>query len=127
VRSLDLCKNFFTGLKIALLKYTAVIASSVVQFRVMGGAVGLAVVTCVANTYIKSHLVGLLTDTEIVAVFESLATISKLPLHVQEIVRSIFARGFILQMKILIGFGVVQFPAVALMWQKDGHQSDLKA
>ncbi|TGO48513.1 hypothetical protein BCON_0238g00030 [Botryotinia convoluta] len=89
------------------------------QFRVLGGTLGLSIVTSVMNRTIRKELLLLLTPIEAEMVLRSIDTIKELPLRLGDAVRSIFGRGYNLQMKLMIGFAIAQLPATALMWTKD--------
>ena len=91
---------------------------AVVQFRVMGGAVGLAIVTCVMNSWTESALSPLLASDQLAAILQTTAAINALqPADLQTAVRTLLGNGYIIQMRIMIGFAVAQFPATLLVWQ----------
>lgn len=94
----------------------AVAMGSVVQFRIMGGAVGLAIVTSVLNSYIKSHLSASVTPQQLGSILQSANAINMLDSTMQSTVRAIFGHGYNLQMKVMIGFAAAQIPASLLMW-----------
>lgn len=96
----------------------AVAMGSLAQFRVMGGAIGLAIVTTAFNSLTTSHLRGLLAPDELAALLHSPATITSLPNSVQGPIRAAFGEGYNLQMAILSGLAAGQIPASLLMWQK---------
>ncbi|KAH8652614.1 hypothetical protein BGZ60DRAFT_473439 [Tricladium varicosporioides] len=82
-------------------------AASIIQFRTLGGMIGIAIVVSVMNRVIQSDLCGLSTDI-----------ISSFPESVQDSVRVTFGRGYNLQMSIMIGFAVAQILATFLVWTK---------
>ncbi|KAI9842654.1 MAG: hypothetical protein M1837_007021 [Sclerophora amabilis] len=96
----------------------SVAMGAVVQFRVMGGAIGLAIVTSVMNSFVKSRLAEILSADQIEAFLQSISMIGTLPPALAEMVRSVLGEGYNLQMKVLIGFAAAQIPAILLMWQK---------
>ena len=98
--------------------FLAVAMSAVVQFRTMGGAIGLAVVTTAMNTYIRKHLADYLSPTQISTLLETTEAFESLSPQVADTVKTIFAQGYNLQMRIMIGFSAAQLPATLLMWQK---------
>jgi hypothetical protein len=91
----------------------------VAQFRILGGVVSLAIVTCVANPAIRQSLLGLVTPEEANAILEKFATVRYLPVETQERVRASFRQGFDLQMKIVVGFAAAHIPSTLLMMSKD--------
>lgn len=84
----------------------------------MGGAIGLAIVTNVLNSYIKSHLSGLLTPEEISALLRTTQAFTALSPEIAEAVKTVFASGYNLQMSVLVGFSAAQIPVALIMWQK---------
>ncbi|KAI0883457.1 putative multidrug resistance protein fnx1 [Annulohypoxylon maeteangense] len=98
--------------------------ASIIQFRFMGGATALAIVTAVANTWLRSAMLGVLSPEETALVFRRPDTINSLSGDLRDTVRVLFAKGFNLQMKILIGFAAAQFPVTFLTWKKDQIKID---
>ncbi|KAL5041369.1 hypothetical protein BDW71DRAFT_217899 [Aspergillus fruticulosus] len=96
----------------------AVAMGAVAQFRVMGGCIGIAIVTAVANGYLQSHLQQVLGPDELRAVLQSAADLSTLSPADQGTVRGAFSASYNLQMKILTGFAGGQVFASLLMWQE---------
>lgn len=97
---------------------TAVATAAVIQFRLMGGAIGLAIVTTVFNGVVRPRLEHLLSLAQLGALLRSTAVIENFQPELQYMVRSILAEGFNVQMRIMIGFGAAQIPAALLMWRK---------
>ncbi|XDG03758.1 hypothetical protein ABKA04_003373 [Annulohypoxylon sp. FPYF3050] len=98
--------------------------ASIIQFRFMGGATALAIVTAVANTWLRGALLDVLNPEEITLVFRRPDTINSLPGALRSTVRLMFAKSFSLQMRILIGFAAAQFPVTFLTWKKDQIRVD---
>jgi hypothetical protein len=92
---------------------------SVAQFRVMGGAIGLAIVTTIFNGYIRTQLRDILSSEQVEAIVQYPASIASLSPEIQQIVRATFGNGYNLQAKVLSGLAAGQIPATLLMWQKD--------
>lgn len=92
--------------------------SAMIQFRTMGGAIGLAIVTTVINSYVRNSLAGILPPDRIGALLQTTDAFAALPAALAEDVKNIFARGYNLQLKIMIGFSAAQIPVTFLMWQK---------
>jgi small neutral amino acid transporter SnatA (MarC family) len=91
---------------------------TVSQFRIMGGAIVLAIATSVFNGYTKPRISALLPAEQTAAVFQSATAIAALPPSAQFAVRSTFAHGFNLQMIVLCAFAAAQIPASLLMWKR---------
>lgn len=96
----------------------AVAMGSIAQFRVMGGVIGLAIVTTVFNGYVRSKLGQILSASQVNDLLKAANSISALSAEMQEIVRSILAEGYNIQMKILAGLAAAQIPSSFVMWQK---------
>ncbi|KAI9650185.1 hypothetical protein NHQ30_000198 [Ciborinia camelliae] len=92
--------------------------SAILQFRLMGGAVGLAVVTTVLNNYIQSHLTGVLTPEQLDTFLKTTSLLAELPPSTVDIVRRVYSNGFNAQMRVAIGFAAAQIPAALLMWRR---------
>lgn len=84
----------------------------------MGAVIGVAIVTCVLNSYVESRLSTILPPNQINMVLQSSAMVEKLPQELRNEVRFIFGKAYNIQMTILIGFSGAQIPAALLMWQK---------
>lgn len=96
----------------------AVATAAVIQFRLMGGAIGLAIVTTVFNGLVRPKLEHILSFAQLEDLLQSTAVIESFQPELQSRVRNIFAEGFNVQMRIMIGFGAAQIPAALLLWRK---------
>ena len=96
----------------------AVANSAILQFRTLGGAVGLAVVTTVLNGYVKNRLLEFLTLDQVNAGLKSTTSFNDLSPLLAVALKNIFAEGYNLQMRVMIGTSAAQIPAAFLMWQK---------
>ncbi|KAI4166361.1 MAG: hypothetical protein LQ342_000251 [Letrouitia transgressa] len=96
----------------------SVAMGATVQFRMMGGAIGLAVVTSVFNSYTQSRLSKILLPDQLDAVLDTSHAIAALDPTLRSAVRTIFAEAYRLQFRILIGTAAAQYLATALMWQR---------
>ncbi|KAF1974063.1 MFS general substrate transporter [Bimuria novae-zelandiae CBS 107.79] len=99
-------------------KDTSVAMGSVTQFRLMGGAVTLAIINTARNAYLKSHLKGILEPEQINAILDFAHTSGPLDPATQRVVGTKLAEGYNLQTKILAGMAGVQLLSSLLMWQK---------
>ncbi|KAF3001622.1 hypothetical protein E8E14_007659 [Neopestalotiopsis sp. 37M] len=91
---------------------------SVAQFRVMGGAIGLAILTTAFNGFVRGRLSNTLTTEQLSQLLRYPESMSVLPSSAREAARLIFAEGYKLQIQILAGLAAGQIPASFLMWQK---------
>ena len=96
----------------------AISSGALLQFRVFGGALGLAIASSVMN----SHLTSLLRDTigpdRLSEVLQSITATKQFPPQMQVEVLRAFASGYNLQMKIMAGFAGLQVLVVGLLWRK---------
>ena len=96
----------------------AVAMGAQTQFRALGGVIGLAIATNALNNYVKSRLSDSLTGEQLANLLRSVESVRLLPADLQDIVRSTFAEGYDLQMRIMIGFGAAQILMLGTMWEK---------
>lgn len=97
---------------------TAVAVSSITQFRILGGVLGIAIATAAYKSNIISNLDKILTKEQRLLILESTSMIKTFDPDVQLQIRSIFAEGYNLQFRILVAFAAAQIPSSLLMWQE---------
>jgi hypothetical protein len=97
----------------------AVGLGAISQLRVMGGAIVLAIVTSVFNSYTSPRLVEYLSRYDMTSnAIYSAESFAKLSVPDRDGVRSILETGFNRQMIVLSVFGAAQIPVAALLWRK---------
>lgn len=106
--------------------FIAVGTGTVAQFRILGGVVALAVVTCISTPHIRDALLEAIPPEQTHAILERLEMIPSLPEDTQAHVRDSFHRGFDLQMTILIGFAAAHIPAGLVMLSKESLPEALR-
>jgi len=84
----------------------------------LGGAVGLAVVNSVWLNYVRSHLASVLSGAELALLLKDISTISRYPIAMQSVIRSVCGDGYNLQMRAALGFTAAQFLIVLALWRK---------
>lgn len=99
----------------------AISSGALLQFRVFGGALGLALASAVMNSYLTTHLLHSIGSEYLAAVLQSTEAIKGFPVDVQKLVLEKFAEGYDLQMKILAGFAGLQVLCVGLLWRGKGQ------
>ncbi|KAJ5578744.1 MFS general substrate transporter [Penicillium hispanicum] len=97
----------------------AVAMGAIAQFRTMGGSIGLAIVTAIQHSYLRSNLRHFLGGDMVEALLQSTSTLAKLPIGTQDLVRETYAASYNLQMKILAAMAGVQLLTSMMMWRKD--------
>ena len=85
------------------------------QFRYLGGAVGLGIVTSVFNNNVKHQVASFLAPDDVSRLLESTQMIHLLPESSQLEVQKIFGESFSLQWKTLLGFVCAQIPTALMM------------
>ena len=91
---------------------------AVVQFRLMGGVIGLAIVTAVLNGFVRSHLSQFLSQDEITNLLQTQTAFDNVAGPDADLVREIFAAAFNVQMRVVIGISAAQIPFSLLLWKK---------
>ena len=85
------------------------------QFRYLGGVIGLGVVTTIFDSTLRPQLSSILTADEVSRVLQSTALISRLPAPLQQPVQEVFGNSFAMEWKALLGFICAQVPAAIMM------------
>lgn len=101
-------------------------SSAISQFRVLGGLIGISIAASVSTPYIREHLLELVPPETVLRLLEKTETLSSLRGPLLKQVRKVFADGYDLQMKLLIGFAAAQVPATLLMWTNQVAEPELK-
>ncbi|KAF2180760.1 putative efflux pump antibiotic resistance protein [Zopfia rhizophila CBS 207.26] len=99
-------------------KDLAVATGAIMQFRFLGGVIGLAIGSSIMNSRIKSGLEHILIQEVIGELLQSVEVLKLLPLAVKGRAIQLFADMYNLQDKVMIAFAAAQIPAVALIWNR---------
>jgi hypothetical protein len=99
---------------------TGVGNATLAQFRILGGTFAISIATAAATPFISSRLLHHLSPTTVQTLLDRTEGIVRLPEELQGVVRHIFADGYNLQMRILIGIAAAHVPATLLMWTRKG-------
>jgi hypothetical protein len=97
--------------------YLALCAGAVLQFRMFGAALGLAISTNVMNDYAKRHLQHLLPPDQLLLVLQSTEAITRLPADVRPGVKEVLISSFNQRIRVLIGFAALQFFVLGMLWR----------
>ncbi|KAF2690332.1 putative multidrug resistance protein fnx1 [Lentithecium fluviatile CBS 122367] len=93
--------------------------AAIVQMRMLGGALVLALVTAVMNSNLKDTLVEVLSGEQLGQVFRTTEAIAGLVEPVKTAVQETFLKGYNMQLRILLGFAAAQLPFTLLMWERE--------
>lgn len=99
---------------------------TVIQFRMLGGALGIAV----ANTILNSHVLSLLTPifgSQVNTLLNEPSSIALAPLALRDQARKAFGESYNLQMRAMIAFSAAQVISIILVWRKKQVRIDEKA
>ncbi|KAI9640543.1 hypothetical protein NHQ30_010841 [Ciborinia camelliae] len=96
----------------------AVGSSTIIQFRMVGSAIGIAIAGSIVNGFVTSRLSHILTSTQLNMLLQDISLISKLPPTVQDMVREIFGDAYNVFAKVILGLAVAQLIIVGLLWRK---------
>jgi hypothetical protein len=85
---------------------TATAAGVLMECRILGGAIRLAVATTVINNYLSSHLSSIITQAQIDSLLETTTILVELPVDTKAAVLKVFAEGYNVLLRIALGFTV---------------------
>lgn len=84
---------------------------AVVQFRMMGGLIGLSIAASVMNSWIQQQLSSVLSTEQLTNLLQSTSSIHEFPSNPQVKVQEVFSQGYNQEMKVIVGFCAIQFLA----------------
>ncbi|KAF2791121.1 MFS general substrate transporter [Melanomma pulvis-pyrius CBS 109.77] len=99
-------------------QYLSVANGAIIQMRILGGALALAITESAASPSLRHNLLKELSSQEAAAFLYRTETIYLLSPAKQAAIREINGKYFNLQMKVLIGFAVASVFFTVLQWQK---------
>lgn len=88
-----------------------------IEFRILGGALGLAITAATMENYLRHHLASIISPEQLQLLLRNTAFIDRLPPDVRSAVIKIFADGYTLQMKVTAGFSAMQLLAIGMIWK----------
>lgn len=91
---------------------------SVAQYRILGSAIGLAIVTAAFNSLVRGKLDDILPPGPVDDLLRSPATVKLFAEDLQGTILAAFGDGYNLQLKILAGLAALQIPSALLIWKK---------
>jgi len=110
---LDLCHKDLANSP----EHTAISSGALLQFRALGGVLGLSITTTAFNNYLKTHLpmFNNLSTSDMLKAVQSAHSFAP---DVQHKIILALAQAYNLQMKILIGFSALQVFVIAMIWRR---------
>ncbi|KAH8879974.1 MFS general substrate transporter, partial [Thozetella sp. PMI_491] len=96
----------------------AVATGAIIQFRFLGGAVGLSIAGNILNSALKHDLTGLLTQEDLDALLVNIDVVGRLTGGQQEVVRASFAGAYRRQFQVMCAFTGAQMLSSALLFKK---------
>ncbi|MCJ1349214.1 hypothetical protein MMC31_007450 [Peltigera leucophlebia] len=99
-------------------KDVAVAIGAANQFRLLGGAIGLGICTNILASKVKTDLSPVLSSEQLKAILLSFQLIEALGPAAQATVRTVYAEGYNLQMRVLIGISAAEVLATLMMWER---------
>ncbi|KAF2871119.1 major facilitator superfamily domain-containing protein [Massariosphaeria phaeospora] len=91
---------------------------SLIQFRFLGGVIGLAIVSNVFNSRLRDGLAGLLTPQQLLTSDRDTSILATLAPHVRDEVVRVFANEYNYQNKIIVAFAAAQLLTAGMVWNK---------
>lgn len=92
--------------------------SALIQFRFLGAAVVLAIVTAAMNSDLKRTFLQWISPLQLAQMLRTTESIQAIPEPLRTMVKDVFLKGYNMQLRILIGIAAAMFPATLLMWQR---------
>ncbi|KAF2464006.1 putative efflux pump antibiotic resistance protein [Lindgomyces ingoldianus] len=99
-------------------KNIAVAGGSLIQFRFLGGMVGLAIVSNVFNSRLQDRLRGLISPQQLLALDQDVSVLGTFAPDLKSKVLSVFAQEYNYQNKILTAFVAAQVLAAGMVWNR---------
>ena len=97
-----------------------------IQFRTLGGVLGVSAATTILNHFLMSRLAGHIQPEVLAEIQRSTDAISTLAPETQAFVREIFADAYSAQMKLAGAFSAAQILAVGMIWKRGDNVRFLK-
>ncbi|CBF75171.1 hypothetical protein AN3884.2 [Aspergillus nidulans FGSC A4] len=92
--------------------------NGMLQFRVLGGAVGLSVATNLLNNAVQDRLQGQIGPDVLHRIMEDISSMVSLPDSTQMSIRDAFADGYQRQLLMVLGFCAAEILALGMMWER---------
>jgi hypothetical protein len=100
------------------LTVTAIAGGSLIQFRFLGGVVGLGIVSNVFYMRLNASLARVLNNQQLLALNRDTSVLGTLAPDVRDRVLAVFANEYNRQNYILIAFAAAQLLSAGMVWNK---------
>ncbi|KAJ5720442.1 uncharacterized protein N7483_008376 [Penicillium malachiteum] len=97
-----------------------------IQFRTLGGVLGIAASTTILNHYLTSRLASHISPQALAELQQTTESIKQLSPESQVYIREVFAMAYSMQMKLAGAFAAAQILAVAMIWKRGANVRYLK-
>ena len=97
----------------------AVVMGAIVQVRVLGGCIALAICSALLNHWLEVKLQGVVSREEMAELLKSTQYMRGLGQERFEIVRKVYADGYALQMKVMIAFAGAAMVTAMGVWRRE--------
>ena len=96
----------------------AVATGAIIQFRFLGGAIGLSIAANILNSALRNKLSGVLDPETLHLLLDNISVIKTLTPDAQVAVREVFSRAYRTQFLVTVGFAAAQIPAAFLLLRR---------
>ncbi|KAH8695843.1 major facilitator superfamily domain-containing protein [Phaeosphaeriaceae sp. PMI808] len=96
----------------------AVSSGALIQFRALGGVLGVSIITAAFNNFLRENLKYIISNTSTPDLLTKIQEVYRLPSSQQLELRKVLSQAYGIQSKILLGFGVLQVLVVAMLYRR---------
>lgn len=96
-----------------------VIMGAIVQVRVLGGCIALALCTTLLYSHLEHGLAAIMNEEEVASLLKSTQSLKELGEERMNIVREVFAEGYELQMRAMVGFAAAAVITALGSWKRE--------
>ena len=102
----------------SLMLLTAVATGAIVQSRMLGATIGIAIVTSILNSSLVSELSPALSPVQLNALLQSISAAKTFPASLQAAIAEVVGHAYGLHTRVLVGLASAQLLAIFLVWQR---------
>lgn len=97
----------------------SVIMGAIVQVRMLGGCIALALCTALLYSHLKHDLAAIMNEKEVASLLKSTQSLKELGEERMNTVREVFAEGYALQMRAMVGFAAAAVMTALGSWKRE--------